>query len=281
MQTRERMRRYAQLTDQRLEQILSDAGVSETLTASMRYSVFAGGKRLRPALCLGACAMLGGDETDALPAACAVELIHTYSLIHDDLPSLDNDDMRRGKPSNHMAFGEANAIIAGDGLQALAFRTLSVIEKPRVFAAVAAGAYDMVVGQSLDLAADGDMARFDAIHRLKTGALIKAGVLAGALCADADEQALSALTAFSEQYGLLFQVTDDILDVEGDAKALGKSVGKDETERKLTSVRRLGLDGAKRCAREAAERACAALEPFGVDAGFFRDLIDITLHRHA
>lgn len=272
---------YTALTDEKLRQILNDADMSKLLFDSMTYSVFAGGKRLRPALCLASCELLGGMAEAALLPACAVEMIHTYSLIHDDLPALDNDDLRRGKPSSHIAFGEANAIIAGDGLQTLAFLTAAQMGNPAVMQALTDGAFQMVVGQSYDLNANGDAALLEIIHRLKTGALIRAAVLAGAHCAEADEQELAALASYAEQFGLLFQITDDILDVTGETEQLGKTAGKDVEEDKLTFVVQHGLAGARRKAEEAAGFAHAALEPFGDHAWFFHALTDMMLTRRA
>lgn len=282
MQTvHERLGVYAALTDEKLRQILSGTEPAKVLYDSMAYSVLAGGKRLRPALCMAACELIGGAAEDALLPACAVELIHAYSLIHDDLPALDNDSMRRGKPSNHMVFGEANAILAGDGLQSLAFLVAAQTEKPAVLLALANGAFDMVVGQSCDLTAGADAAMLPVIHRLKTGALIRAALLAGAHCAAPSQRELDALTVFAEHFGLLFQITDDILDVTGDTAELGKTIGKDSQEGKLTFVTQYGLDGARRRAEEAALRAHEAMEPFHARAAFFNELTDGMLMRRA
>ncbi len=272
---------YTALIDEKLRQILNAVGMSKPLFDSMSYSVFAGGKRLRPALCMAACELLGGTAEAALLPACAVEMIHTYSLIHDDLPALDNDDLRRGKPSNHIAFGEANAIIAGDGLQALAFLTVAQMGNPAVMQALSSGAFDMVVGQSHDLNANGETALLPVIHRLKTGALIRAAVLAGAHCVGPDEQALALLAAYAEQFGLLFQITDDMLDVTGETEQLGKTAGKDFEEDKLTFVTLYGLAGARQKAEEAARLAHAAVEPFGGRAWLFHALADMMLTRRA
>ena len=275
----EKLAVYSATADEMLKTLLNGREMSDVLRESMSYSVFAGGKRLRPSLCMAACELVGGDAEDALLSACALEMIHTYSLIHDDLPALDNDDLRRGKPSNHVAFGEANAIIAGDGLQALAFVTAAKTENPRVVQALADGAFNMVVGQSYDLGACGDAEMLHTIHKNKTGALILASVLCGAYCAQPTELDIDALTRYAEHFGLLFQITDDILDVEGDAAVLGKSIGKDAMEDKLTFVTLLGLDGAKEQAKREAELAKNALEHFGTRAAFFTELADYTLTR--
>lgn len=279
MQITDRLSAYAQSADARLADLLGGSGAEELLRESMAYSVFAGGKRLRPALCMAACEFCGGAAWDALDAACALEMIHTYSLIHDDLPALDNDELRRGKPSNHMVYGEANAILAGDGLLSLAFQTAARCGKPEAARAIAEGAFDMVVGQSLDVNHLGGEDALHKIHRLKTGALIKAAVLSGAYCGAPSGADIAALTAYAAAYGMLFQITDDILDAEGDATELGKTTGKDAAEHKLTFVGRYGLAGAKAHAAEAARLAREAMEGFSERAWFFTGLADATLHR--
>lgn len=277
----EQMTVYTSMTDDMLQKILSQGEMPDVLRESMRYSVFAGGKRLRPALCLAACELLHGEIQNALLPACALEMIHTYSLIHDDLPALDNDDLRRGKPSNHAKFGEANAIIAGDGLQALAFQTLAAAENPNAFAAVARGAFEMVAGQSYDLTCGNNPELLPVIHRLKTGALIRASLLVGAYCACPTEQEIYQLEQFAQHFGLLFQITDDILDAEGDTAVLGKTIGKDAEENKLTFVTRYGLDGAKQHADVCMADALNALEGFGERAQFFTQLVEYTRNRKA
>lgn len=281
MTMRNKLAHYAALTDTELTAIFTKAALPEILDESMRYSVFAGGKRLRPALCMAACELAGGAAEDAVLPACAIEMLHAYSLIHDDLPALDNDDMRRGRPSNHIAFGEANAILAGDALQSLAFVTAAEASDHRVMVAIAQGALDMAAGQSYDLTAGNDETRLLTIHRLKTGALIRAAVLSGAYCASADASLAAALETYAERFGLLFQITDDILDTEGDAAALGKSVGKDAEENKLTFVSLYGLAGAKERAAENASAARAALAQYGERASFFAELADQTLTRRS
>ena len=279
MQITDRLSAYAQSADARLADLLGGSGAEELLRESMAYSVFAGGKRLRPALCMAACEFCGGAAWDALDAACALEMIHTYSLIHDDLPALDNDELRRGKPSNHMVYGEANAILAGDGLLSLAFQTAARCGKPEAARAIAEGAFDMVVGQSLDVNHLGGEDALHKIHRLKTGALIKAAVLSGAYCGAPSGADIAALTAYAAAYGMLFQITDDILDVTSSAGALGKSVGKDAAEDKLTFVALYGLDGARERADEAARAAADALSGCGARAAFFTELAAYTRGR--
>ena len=226
---------------------------------AMRYSVFAGGKRIRPILALAAAEALGGKPEQVLPAACALELIHTYSLIHDDLPAMDDDDMRRGRPSNHKVFGEAIAILAGDALLTYSFelavsQSLQAGVAAGVLARVieeisqASGTLGMLGGQVLDLAAEGqrvDLAGLENIHRRKTGALLRASVRVGAIIAGADTSQLQRLTRYAEALGLAFQIKDDILDIEGDSAKLGKLVGSDLAKDKSTYPALLGLDQAK------------------------------------
>jgi len=275
----EKLDYYAKLTEGCLCVQLDRADVPPILYDSMRYSLFAGGKRLRPALCLAACELIGGSATEALKAAGALEMIHTYSLIHDDLPAMDNDDLRRGKPTNHKVFGEGNAILAGDGLLSLAMVVLSQIEDVRVIREVSRGAFDMVSGQSMDLNGTPDAETLLAIHRKKTGALIRAAVLAGAYCAGATPSQIKALRAFSEHFGLLFQITDDILDATGDPDVLGKSVGKDARDEKVTFVSVYGLDRARQEAEREAQAALDALALIEGDRSFFDTLVNTTITR--
>ena len=276
-----RLAAYAALADRKLGELLSGSAIPALLRESMAYSVFSGGKRLRPALCMAACEFCGGTAEDALLPACAVELIHTYSLIHDDLPAMDNDDMRRGKPSSHIAFGEANAILAGDGLQALAFAVLA--ECPAFLAQkhIARGAFEMVMGQSLDCNTEGKAELLDTLQDYKTGALFRAAVGAGSACANACTEETGALLEFASAYGMLFQITDDILDFEGSADKLGKSVGKDAAAGKVTYVTVYGLAGAKQKAEAFAASAKQAVQKAGGDGTFFLELIDYTLTRRA
>jgi len=275
----EQLSYYAKLTEGCLCVQLDQADAPPILYDSMRYSLFAGGKRLRPALTLAACELIGGNPTDALKAASALEMIHTYSLIHDDLPAMDNDDLRRGKPTNHKVFGEGNAILAGDGLLSLAMVVLSKIEDIRVIQTVSRGALDMVSGQSMDLNGKPDAETLLQIHAKKTGALIRAAVLAGAYCGGATPAQIEALTAYAEHFGLLFQITDDILDATGDPALLGKSVGKDARDEKVTFVSVYGLERARVEAEKAAAAALAALEPIEGDKTFFVTLVNTTITR--
>lgn len=249
----------------------------EGLLEAMRYSLLGGGKRLRPALALGTAELLTGDDTPAMPAACAIEMIHTYSLIHDDLPAMDDDDLRRGRPTLHKVCGEANAILAGDTLLTMAFDVAAEPGDARVVREIAqaAGVRGMAGGQYLDLATEGRPATLEELQRIharKTGALIRAAVRCGALLSRADSPALDALTAYAEHIGLAFQIADDILDVTGDEAALGKPVGSDAAKHKATYPAMLGLDESARLADEAMARALAALDAFGPEADNFRAL---------
>jgi farnesyl diphosphate synthase len=247
---------------------------------AMRYAVLGGGKRLRPLLVLAAGEAVGGSAAAALRAACATELIHAYSLVHDDLPSMDNDVLRRGKPTVHVQFGEASALLAGDALQALAFELLTPDDEPAVtprmqatlcrLLARAAGSQGMAGGQAIDLASVGvmlDEARLREMHRLKTGALLQGSVEMGVACAATDvaSGAAEALRGYGAALGLAFQVVDDILDVTADSQTLGKTAGKDAAADKPTYVSLLGLDGARAEAAALLERSLAALEGSGLD----------------
>ena len=249
------------------------------LHAAMRYSVFAGGKRIRPILCMASAEACGGDLAPVMPVACALELIHTYSLIHDDLPSMDNDDFRRGKPTSHKVFGEAAAILAGDALLTEAFALLSRAEKVRLAAerrlaviqeiALAAGAAGMVGGQALDIRTDKEDPDIEALtdmHRRKTGALIMAAVKTGALIAGAAERKLSALTGYANRIGVAFQIADDILNVEGDERLMGKRTGSDAARGKITYASLLGLEAAKARLADEVGAAAACIASFDARA---------------
>lgn len=275
----ERLTQYSVLTEEKLGELLSVSERAPILQESMAYSVFSGGKRIRPALCMAACELCGGKPEDALLAACALEMIHTYSLIHDDLPAMDNDDMRRGKPSNHKAFGEANAILAGDGLLSLAFYALSQCPHRDALEPISKGAFEMVMGQSLDVNSGGDETLLRQLQDYKTGALFRAAVSSGAACANATREQREALIRFADAYGMLFQITDDILDAEGDSSVLGKTAGKDAEEGKTTFVTIYGLERAKEYAKTYANEAREAVLETGGDAAFFTELISYTLTR--
>ncbi|MEK7680026.1 MAG: polyprenyl synthetase family protein [Deltaproteobacteria bacterium] len=254
----------------------------ESLHRAMHYSLFAGGKRIRPALALASSEAIGKGIERALNAACAIECVHSYSLIHDDLPALDNDDMRRGRPSCHKAFGEATAILAGDALLTAAFEMLGRSNAPAslVVKAVqelgrAAGSLGMVGGQAVDLESEGKEIPFptlEYIHIHKTGRLILASVRCGAILSGANEGELKALTAYGEAAGLAFQIADDILDVEGLSSETGKNAGGDKLKGKATYPGLVGISEAKKRASELAQRAVDALSGFDQKAGPLRDI---------
>ena len=262
----------------------------ETLEKAMEYSLMAGGKRLRPVLLMAAADAVGKDGAAFLTTGCAIEMIHTYSLIHDDLPAMDNDDYRRGKPTNHKVFGDGIAVLAGDALLTLAFEVMLRQEgaSPETLVTVvsemsrAAGPYGMVGGQVLDLEGEGrrlDLAALRKIHMGKTGALFCAAIRSGAILAGAKEEELAALTLYAERFGLAFQITDDILDVTGDEAAIGKPVGSDVRNEKATYVTLTSLEEAKKLAEDAVDEAVAALDIFGERAAFLRDLALFLLGR--
>ena len=262
----------------------------ETLEKAMEYSLMAGGKRLRPVLLMAAADAVGKDGAAFLTTGCAIEMIHTYSLIHDDLPAMDNDDYRRGKPTNHKVFGDGIAVLAGDALLTLAFEVMLRQEgaAPETLVTVvsemsrAAGPYGMVGGQVLDLEGEGrrlDLAALRKIHMGKTGALFCAAIRSGAILAGAKEEELAALTLYAERFGLAFQITDDILDVTGDEAAIGKPVGSDVRNEKATYVTLTSLEEAKKLAEAAVSEAVEALAVFGERAAFLRDLALFLLGR--
>jgi geranylgeranyl diphosphate synthase type II len=269
-------------------------GCPERLASAMRYSLLGGGKRLRPVLCLMAAEACGASWREAMPAALALELVHTYSLIHDDLPAMDDDDLRRGRPTCHKAFDEATAILAGDGLLTLAFELIVRGIEPAASAAAcvrilaeASGPSGMVGGQMADLEAetragdgeDGSAAELEAIHRRKTGALLRAPLEMGAVIARAPEAWRDALARYGKAVGLAFQIVDDLLDVEGDEAKLGKRVGKDSGHGKWTYPRFLGVEGSRAKARQLAQEAVAALVPLEARGGRLRELALALLER--
>lgn len=283
------MREKNALINSALEKTLPKIELApSTLHEAMRYSVIGGGKRLRPLLAL-MCAQIGGaEEADVLPAACALEFVHCYSLIHDDLPAMDNDDMRRGRLTCHKAYDEATAILAGDALLTLAFEVLAGAYNPRkALAAVrtlarAAGSGGMVGGQMLDLESEGrqiEPEELEGIHRRKTGALIAAACRIGGLVGDLEEAMLETLGNYGRQLGLLFQITDDILDVTASPQELGKTPGKDAKAGKNTYVTVYGLERARKMAEEVAREARETLKDFGPEALMPRLLVDFVLAR--
>jgi len=253
---------------------------------AMRYSLMAGGKRLRPVLALSVCEMLGGNIEEVIPFACAIEMIHTYSLIHDDLPAMDNDDYRRGRLTNHKVFGEATAVLAGDALLNYAFEimTAHMLHNskdllPKVKAmdiiAKAAGVSGMIGGQVVDLESEGkEIPRelLEYMHRCKTGALIKAPVLSAAVLCGADTEDMNSLVNFSENMGLAFQIKDDILDVEGNLAVMGKQTGSDAANGKSTFVTLYGLEESKAMLQGITEKAVECMERYGASADFLKEL---------
>lgn len=278
--------------DAALEQALETADAPAPLLAAMRHAVLLGGKRIRPLLVVAAGRLFGASDTSLLPAAVAVELVHAYSLVHDDLPAMDDDSLRRGQPTVHVAFDEATAILAGDALQTLAFEVLADAALPPATTvalvgtlARAAGASGMCGGQALDLQATGHgsgmtPSHLERLHGLKTGALIRASVRMGALCGGADEARLQALDGFARALGLAFQVQDDILDVEGDSAQLGKTAGKDAAQDKATFPALLGLDASRDRLAELSQEMGAALAGFDDRADPLRALGRMAIERH-
>ncbi len=270
------LKHKSQLINQALEAVLKSTDTPDRLLEAMTYALMAEGKRIRPILCLAAAETVDGDPQYVMPAACAFEMIHTYSLIHDDLPAMDDDDMRRGQPTCHKAFDEATAILAGDALLTLAFQMLSsiAISDPqqankwlRVIRLIshAAGYCGMIQGQMLDMASEKKRFSLDelkSMHRLKTGALIEASVCCGSELVGVNDIQINLLKKYAQNIGLAFQVTDDILNVEGDPEIMGKAVGTDEQRRKTTYPALLGLAESKDFAARLIDDALGALESF-------------------
>ncbi|MFC1812238.1 polyprenyl synthetase family protein [Thermodesulfobacteriota bacterium] len=262
--------------DAALQELLKDSQNPSRIRDAMTYSLMAGGKRIRPVLCIAAAEAVGGHAEDVIKAACALEMVHTYSLIHDDLPAMDNDDLRRGKPTCHVAFDEATAILAGDALLTLAFQILSSIDSDLkdhaskwlcVIHSIsrAAGYQGMVGGQMKDMASEGILLTLDNLkemHALKTGALINASVYSGALLGGANSKQIKRLEQYAENIGLAFQVVDDILNVEGDPEVMGKATGTDKTRRKSTYPSLMGLKQSKEFAKQLVNTALQALDNF-------------------
>ncbi len=278
------------LVEGRLASIFGDGATPAPLTASMEYSLMAGGKRLRPVLCLAWAELAGGNAQAVLDFACAIECIHTYSLIHDDLPAMDNDDLRRGKPSNHKQFDEATAILAGDGLLTEAFTLASSLSLPpeRVLRSIfhlstAAGPRGMVGGQVLDMGLTGKSASLPQLremHAKKTGALIESSCVSGCILGGGNEAGQVKASEYGRAIGLAFQVTDDILDVVGDEAALGKPVGSDQAQGKSTYPALLGIEQSRILARESVDQALAALNGFAHPrADFLRAIARYILDR--
>lgn len=277
--------------DAELDRCIEQDSASGRLQEAMRYSVLGGGKRIRPALCLAAAKAMGQSGDQALIPACAIELIHAYSLIHDDLPAMDDDELRRGRPTTHIAFDEATAILAGDALQALAFGWLA--EAPGLPGttrlamvqelASASGHRGMVGGQAIDLESVGKtlaLAQLETMHRHKTGALIEASVRIGAITAPSvGDQALASLTRYAKALGLAFQVQDDLLDIEGDTDVIGKPQGSDAARSKPTYPALLGVAGAREHLAALLESAQQSLRDFGPEADPLRAMADYVVAR--
>jgi geranylgeranyl diphosphate synthase, type II len=261
------------------------------LYESMRYSLLAGGKRLRPVLCLAACELVGGTTNMAMPTACALEMIHTMSLIHDDLPSMDNDDYRRGIPTNHKVYGEAMAILAGDALLAYAFQVIAQTEAvpaQRVLEVVrrlglAASAMGLVGGQVVDIESEGKQISLETlqyIHEHKTGALLEISVVSGALLGGASPQQVELLSSYAHKVGLAFQIIDDVLDITATDEQLGKTAGKDLAQAKATYPSFWGVEASQAKAQQLIAEAKAILKPFGEKAVILEHLADFITQRH-
>lgn len=262
---------------------------------AMHYALFNGGKRLRPIMVLEGALLAGGQREDAVSAACAIEMIHSYSLVHDDLPCMDDDDLRRGKPTCHKVFGEANAVLTGDALLTAAFailsqnalargvdlgRTIKVIAE----IAEAAGSRGMIGGQVIDLESEGkdiDFATLKTLHSLKTGELFKASLRSGAILAGMDDRGLQAISNYAQDFGLAFQISDDILDIQGDEALTGKPVGSDERNFKTTYPSLLGMEKSQELLKESVASCIKNLELFGEEAAFLRQLAYFTMYRES
>lgn len=288
MEFNNRLKEYIVDIDKELKNFLPNKqDIPEDILTSMEYSLFAGGKRIRPILLLESAKCIGGKKESVLPLACAMEMIHTYSLIHDDLPAMDDDDYRRGKPTNHKVFGEGLAVLTGDGLLNYSFELMinNVPEEDKksienYLEAIkeitkASGVYGMIGGQTKDLEWEGkelDLDTLKYIHSHKTGALITASLRAGAIAVGASKDSLNALTVFGEKIGLAFQIVDDILDVIGDEKKLGKKVGSDNKNHKLTYPSIYGLEKSKKMVNDILKEALEAIKIFGEKANFLGEL---------
>jgi geranylgeranyl diphosphate synthase type II len=292
MKLSEYLAAQTQLIDAELQRLAPpESTPPETIHRAMRYSLMAGGKRIRPILCLEAARSVSDRIEGAIAAACSLEFIHTYSLIHDDLPALDNDDYRRGKPTCHKVFGDAMAILAGDALLTLAFQVLADLpaipaeRKSRMISELARAAGTvggMIGGQVHDIEGEGcppNAALLDAIHRAKTGALLCASVRMGAIYAGAEEEQIAQLARYGEHVGLAFQIVDDILDVEESSEALGKTAGKDAHQQKITFPAVYGLEKSREMAHTECARAHEAVAAFGDRARRLRELADLIVYR--
>lgn len=287
MDVEKRINEYSLIINQAMEEYLPQPfGLQKNVIEAMRYSALAGGKRIRPLITLEFCRISGADIAVAMPFACAIEMVHTYSLIHDDLPCMDNDDIRRGRPSCHKMFGEATALLAGDALLSLAFETAlcdnnmngikaeNALHGARLLA-IASGAHGMVGGQIIDLESEGQKVSLETLefmHNKKTGAMITASAQIGCIIAGAPKELIIAAGMFAERIGLAFQIVDDILDVTGDKEKLGKPLGSDKKNDKTTYITHLGIEKSKSLARALTNEAISYLDMFGSEAKFLKEL---------
>ncbi|MDD3439130.1 MAG: polyprenyl synthetase family protein [Clostridiaceae bacterium] len=291
MDLKEYLANKRHLVEQKLESMIPADNSIPVIMEAMRYSLLAGGKRLRPILAIMSCELFGGQEEEVLPFACCIEMIHTYSLIHDDLPAMDNDDLRRGRPTSHKVFGEGFAVLAGDALLNSAFETMTAIlmdnPKPEYIRAMniicrASGISGMIGGQCIDLYYENrsiDIETLKSMHRKKTGALIKASLAAGAVIARADEGDIKNIMEFGDAIGLAYQVEDDILDVSGSEEKLGKSINKDAEFHKSNFISFYGLDKSISIAAELIGEAKKKLERYGDKSCYLIELSDYIIDR--
>lgn len=280
-----------QLVEQKLDLLVAKDSEIPVITEAMRYSLFAGGKRLRPVLALLSCQLFGGLEEEVLPFACCIEMIHTYSLIHDDLPAMDNDDLRRGKPTNHKVFGEGYAVLAGDALLNHAMETMAdiIVKNPRLeyiraldIICKSSGISGMIGGQCIDLYSENKEINLDTLksmHAKKTGALITASLAAGAIISGAEESDINNIMDFGNLIGLAFQVTDDILDVSGSEEKLGKSTNKDVRIHKSNFISFYGLEKSRKIVQELIDEAKVKLNNYGSRGYYLRELADYIINR--
>lgn len=292
MEFQKDLKHKTELVEQALAQTFNEINdVPEAIVDAMRYSVFAGGKRIRPILLLASYELFSNDIKSALPFACALEMIHTYSLIHDDLPAMDNSDLRRGRKTNHIVFGEAMAVLAGDALLNYAFEIMlsapshdtARVMRAAAYIAKSAGICGMIGGQVLDIQGENCImggAELMRLHEKKTGALMRASVCSGAILGRASDTQISSLELYARHLGLAFQIMDDILDVTGDKNALGKPTGSDSASNKNTYVSLYGLSRAKEMLISHTKQANEAIAPFGSSAEFLHDLTEYLLYRN-